>query len=94
MVKIKTKKITKKDLIDMPPIQYKIELVPGKVFEIKPGHKYFLILPNTPPPDSLLDAALSKFFGENQVMAIAVKDINEVKIAELLEKKKSSTGSP
>lgn len=61
-----------------------IQVAEGKVFEIKPNGKYLLILPQL-NVNSDLNAALLKFFGKKQVLAVAVDDVNEVKIAELLE---------
>ncbi len=67
-------------------IKYIIET--AKALEIKPNAKYLLIFPN--PPDnksgnlSQIDKALQNIF-DGQVLALFVKDVTDVKIAELVK---------
>ena len=68
-------------------MKQKIEITKANTFEFKQGGKYLLILPVIRNADEVT-AALQKFLGDTaQVFVIAVKDINAVKIAELVEGK-------
>ena len=62
----------------------KIELIPGKVFEIKEGHKYLIVLPMAAEL-KYLNNELVKFFGDKKVLAIATEQPDMVKIAEYFE---------
>ena len=68
------------------PVQIKI--VPSKAFEIKENGKYLLVFDrdNTPESELInLNSALKSFFGKTPVIALFVKDLTSVKIAELLK---------
>lgn len=63
-----------------------VTLQEGKIFELKENAKYLLVFPTVEKGDlEGLNDVLSKFFGEKKVIALFVNDINDVKIAELLE---------
>lgn len=69
----------------MPKTQ-KIEIIPTKAIEIKPGHKYLLILPTAPEVNfQHLQPALEAFFGTAKVMAVVSDNIDKVKVAEYME---------
>ena len=68
--------------------QFQVQLSPGTVFEIKPNGKYFVILDRgNYQPEGLADLniALKEFFGETKFLAILAKDLNSIKIAEMME---------
>lgn len=73
---------SKKKAVKEPQVM----LYPGKVFEMKDDAKYLLIFPATDHGDlASLNKILGKFFGDKKVLALFVNDVNDVKIAELLE---------
>ena len=64
-----------------------MKLNKAKVLEIKKDGRYLLIMPK----DSQLTKiapAIEKLFGKSKVLVLAVNDVNEIKIAELLKEKK------
>lgn len=67
----------------------KIEIVKAKGFEIKPKGKYLIILDRADAghQNDLVEfnERLSELFGKTKVLAIFLKDMNNVKIAELIE---------
>jgi hypothetical protein len=64
-----------------------ITITKANLFELTPKSKYLLILPRIDNPVELSEA-LQKFFPEVKIMAIAVKDVSQVKIAELFGEEK------
>jgi late competence protein required for DNA uptake (superfamily II DNA/RNA helicase) len=65
-------------------MKQKIEVVSANVLKFEKGSKYLLILPVIRNAEEVT-AALQRFLGtETQVFVIAAKDVNAVKIAELI----------
>lgn len=89
--------LTEQDICGIVPImpgktksklakQIKVEIIPARTFEIKPGHKYLIVAPFTSEGDlSGLQPALTKFFGESKVLMIATDKADQVKIAEYMD---------
>jgi hypothetical protein len=66
-------------------MKQKIEISLANATELKDNAKYLLILPVINNADEVT-AALQKFLGDGpKVFVIAVKDVNAVKIAELVK---------
>lgn len=55
----------------------------GKIFKLEPNGKYLLILPKD-SEITKISAALTKFFKPTKFFVLAVNDVTEIKIAELL----------
>lgn len=74
--------------------QFQVQLIPGTVFEIKPTGKYLLIFDRENyNPSGLKDfnVALKEFFGETKILAIFAKDLQRIKIAEIMEENEKSS---
>lgn len=69
------------------PTKTKIIIEPSKAFKIDKKGKYLLILPKDAKLKALAPA-IGKFFAPAPVFVLAVNDVNDIKIAELLEEKK------
>lgn len=61
-----------------------VELISGTVFEFKKGHKYLLVMPSSSNIEKLAPA-LRRFFGDTPVFILTANQVNDVKIAELME---------
>ena len=60
-----------------------VNVVPTKAFEIKPNHKYLMIMPKDAQLNQFANAF--KVFAPNSpIFILAVNDINQVKLAELM----------
>lgn len=64
-----------------------VHIIPSKTFEIKPGHKYLMIMPKDAQLNKIAKA-ISNYFDPVPVFLLAVNDVNEIKIAELLKRKR------
>ena len=62
---------------------YQISVTPTKAFEIKANGKYLLIL-NEDAQIQRVATAIGKFFKPSQFFVLAVRDVNQVKLTELL----------
>ncbi|MBK9272895.1 MAG: hypothetical protein IPM48_15025 [Saprospiraceae bacterium] len=69
-----------------------IKLHPAKILKINPKGRYLLIFDKEDAGDQKslveLNIQLRELFGRAKVLAIFVKDINSVKITELIENEK------
>lgn len=63
---------------------YKYIVEAGEAFELKPGNKYLLIVQEAQEL-SAISRALSAFFEDTPVFILAVKDVTQVKLAELVK---------
>jgi len=71
--------------------QQKIQIIPATTLPIIEGHKYLLILPVEAVKDSILSNAIRTFFGDKTpVFILGAKDVNAMKIAELMEEHEKS----
>lgn len=70
----------------MPKLPKKIELEIAKAstLDLIPGHKYLMIFPKDAKLDEL-QVALAGFFPEVKFFCLAVNDVSQYKIAELLQ---------
>lgn len=64
-----------------------IEIKKANVFELKPEGKYLLILPKDAKVKEI-SSAIGRFFEPAKVFVLAVNNVTEIKIAELLEEEK------
>lgn len=62
----------------------KIIIEKGKAFKISSRSKYLLILPNDAKIKELAPA-VAKFFEPTPVFVLVAKDVNQIKLAELIE---------
>lgn len=60
------------------------EAVPMKVLEIKENGKYLMILPKDARIKEIAEA-LQEFYSPTKFFCLAVNDVNDIKIAELVE---------
>ena len=71
----------------------KLIIEKGKAFKINPKSKYLLVFDKADAGDDAsltqLNQALKHLFGETKVLAIFAKDINSVKLAEIVEENES-----
>lgn len=87
--KSKTAKPNKENSLKKTAEVFQITLTPGTVFEVKPNHKYFVVLRGDQDKFnkrdlSGLNVALQKLFGDNKVLAIFADEL-EVKLLEMQE---------
>lgn len=71
-------------------MKQQIEILPAKAIKIQKKGKYLLILPRISNSKELSDA-LTKFFGEAVFFVLESKDVNAVKIAELVNTHEEKT---
>lgn len=62
-----------------------IQIVPAKAFQINPNSKYLLIMPETSDLSPEFSAAVQAFFGETKILVLASRDVNKIKLTELLQ---------
>lgn len=65
----------------------KLVIENGKAFKISSRGKYLLILPDSANITQLAPA-VAKFFDPTPVFVLVTKDINQIKLAELIEETK------
>ena len=62
-----------------------INIIPAKTFEIKPNSKYLLIMPENADLSSEFQSAVKSFFGDTKILVLASRDVNQIKLTELLQ---------
>lgn len=73
-----------KQKINYSQVHSKIEITPAKVIHIKKNAKYLLVMPRIENSKELSDA-LTRFFGNVKFFILEAKDVNAIKIMEVME---------
>lgn len=62
----------------------RLEIIQARALELKPGHKYLMIMPKDSKVIELQDA-LKKYLPDVGIFVLAVNDVNDIKLAELIK---------
>lgn len=74
------------------PKKIELEVIQAKTLELKPGHKYLMIMPVDASLRELQEA-MAKWAPEVKIFVLAANDVSDIRIAEILKEDEEKNGT-